>query len=230
MKNAEIEKGQKKKEEIKRIALQNFHFATIHNSIKYTTDYINIASTLFGLAKDEKYDNLLLCLNGLNLHEGWTLNVDLCKQIGMGSDSHLVVTKGDINNPEIWDCIDVKDEPIAAWQVYLLYSLWHILPHFWHGIYNRRSYIFTTNDILNRKFISSEYGNELISILSNQLEDITPKIAKYNDLYYITCCYWSDWEGLIRESVEIKIVNNKVTSIFNVENTTLFKYHCGIWF
>lgn len=48
--------------------------------------------------------------------------------------------------------------------------------------------------------------------------------------YYITCCYWSDWGGLIKELIEIKIENNKVTSIFNVDKTLLFEYDCGIMF
>lgn len=230
LKEKKEKKEKEKKKKKKLSALQNYHAAIIQNSIKYIPDYTNIAYTLFSLAEDEKYDRLLSCLNGLKLRSGWTLKVDLCKQTDIGDDSRLMVTKGIFKDFRIWDHIDVKDTPMAAWQVYLLYSLWHILPHFWHGGYNRRSYIFTGKDISSIKFIRSEYRNQLISILSEKFDNLTSEIARYNDLYYITCFYWSDWKGLVRELVEIKITNNKVKSIFKVEETILFKYHCRIWF
>lgn len=224
--NAEREKKQKKKF----LALYNYHSAIRQNNIKYTHDYANIASTLFSLAEDKKYDKLLSCLNALTLQPGWVLNVDICKHTGLESNSHLMVTKDNINDFKIWEYIDVKDEPMAVWQAYLLHSLWHVLPHHWHGEYNRRYYIFTSEDISNIEFYSSEERRELISIISDQLENLTPEIAKYNDLYYVTCCYWSDWNGLVRELIEIKVVNDKVVSIFNVEKAILFKYNCGIIF
>lgn len=75
----------------------------------------------------------------------------------------------------------------------------------------------------------SEDRDELISIILNYTDDLTPEIAEYNK-YYISCCYWSDWEGLIKELVEIQIENNKVKSILNVDKKALFKYDCGIRF
>lgn len=75
----------------------------------------------------------------------------------------------------------------------------------------------------------SEDRDKLISIVLNYIDDLTPEIAKY-DKYYISCCYWSDCKGLIRELVEITIENNKVKSILNVDKKTLFKYDCGIRF
>ncbi len=228
--NMEWEKEKKEEEKKKLLAQQNYHSAINLNSTQYTQDYADIASALFSLAKSPQYDKLLSCLNELTLQSGWILNVDICKQRGIGDDSRLMVTKGDNTDFKIWDHIEVNDSSMAAWQIYLLHSLWHALPHFWHGGYNRRSYIFTSKDIPNIEFIRPEHRNKLMSIIYDKLENLTPEIIKYNDMYYVTCCYWSDWDGLIRELVEIKIANHKVESIFNVDKVILFKYHCGIWF
>lgn len=229
-KNKKINTEKEKEKKKRLLALHNYHSAIGQNKIKYTHDYANIASTLFTLAEDEKYDKLLSCLKGLTLQPGWVLDVDICKQSGLGDNSRLMVTKDNVKDFKIWKYINVKDDPMAVWQVYLLRSLWHVLPHHWHGGYNRRTYIFTSKDIENIKFKRPEESSNLIATISNQLEKITPEIIKYNDIYYITCCYWSDWGGLIRELIEIKVGNNKIVNIFKVEDITLLKYNCGIIF
>nr|WP_294431827.1 hypothetical protein [Prevotella sp.] len=48
--------------------------------------------------------------------------------------------------------------------------------------------------------------------------------------YYVSCCYWSRFAGLIRELVDIKIENNKVTEFLDVNHERLYKYHCGIMY
>lgn len=246
IKSKRIEKLIKKQEEErerKRIAFQNFHSASNHD---YENDYIKVAVTLFNEA--ERYEplfyelykkidgqdsesNLLSCLDCLKIHQGWILYVDLCKKKSSGDVSRLMITNGEISSSEIWDHINVKDEPMGAWQVYLLDSLWHQLPLFGHAKYYRRTYFFKTKteDLLNKHFENEKDHTMLKSVISSQSIDLTPKISKNNDLYYVTCYYWSDWQGLVRESVEIKIVDNKAVSI-SKEETTLYKYHCGIHF
>lgn len=60
--------------------------------------------------------------------------------------------------------------------------------------------------------------------------DVTPKVTRYDDKYYVSCCYWSRFAGLIRELVDIKIENNKVTEFLDVNHERLYKYHCGIMY
>ena len=50
--------------------------------------------------------------------------------------------------------------------------------------------------------------------------DVTPKVTRYEDKYYVSCCYWSEFGGLIRELVEIKIENNKVTEFLDANPIT----------
>ena len=45
---------------------------------------------------------------------------------------------------------------------------------------------------------------------------------------YVSCCYWSRFAGLIRELVEIKMVNSKVTEFLDANREVLYGYHCGI--
>lgn len=216
----------KREDQIKRTAIQNYLSATEHS---FNDELACTAHTLLKIAENKQYNMLLSCLTNLTLQSGRNIYVDICKESGLGNDSHLMITKGDVKDPKIWDYIEVKESPIAAWEVYLLHSLWHVLPHFWHGGYNSRSYIFSKEDVYEISFIRSEDRDELISIILNYTDDLTPEIAEYNK-YYISCCYWSDWDGLIKELVEIQIENNKVKNILNVDKKTLFKYDCEIRF
>lgn len=216
----------RRKEQIKRTATQNYLSATEHN---FNDGLACTAHTLLRIAENQQHSMPLSCLRNLTLQSGWNLDVEICKESGLGDDSRLMATNGDVKDPNIWEYIEVKESPIAAWEVYLLHSLWHVLPHFWHGGYNRRSYIFSKEDVYKISFMISEDRDKLISIILNYIDDLTPEIAKY-DKYYISCCYWSDWKGLIKELVEITIENNKVKSILNVDKKTLFKYDCGIRF
>lgn len=60
--------------------------------------------------------------------------------------------------------------------------------------------------------------------------DLSPEVVKKNNKYYISVCYWSDWGGLKRELLEITIIENKVSDIFEVDTEVLMPYNCGILF
>jgi hypothetical protein len=125
--------------------------------------------------------------------------------------------------------MSVENSHDGAWQAYLIHFLWHILPTFWHGGYDSRTYLFSKDDLRTLKTIE-EKDQGVVAYLEDF--DLTPEIVKstLNDKYYITCCYWSDWGGLIRELVEITIDDNKVVDFFNVQEKVEFEYDCGIKF
>ncbi|WP_449024009.1 hypothetical protein [Prevotella pallens] len=56
------------------------------------------------------------------------------------------------------------------------------------------------------------------------------EVVKKGDLLIanIYCCYWNDWKGLIREHVEIKIKNGKVTSFQKIDDFVIFAFRSGI--
>ena len=198
------------------------------NSIKATSRQIVIGRSLVALAQMEQYDRFLKCLDKLSLPKGYTLLVDKAKHEGLGDKSNLYVKTSDgIDNYNYFEHIEVEDSLDGAWQAYLLYSLWHILPTFWHGGYDSRTYIFSKEDLKDLRTIE-----ESDQWVVNQLTayDLSPEVVKsdINNKYYVTCCFWSDWGGLIRELVEVTIEDNKVVDIFEVQNKSEFAYDCGI--
>ena len=46
----------------------------------------------------------------------------------------------------------------------------------------------------------------------------------------IECCYWNDWEGLVRETLKVTYANNSVISITQTKAEVLCEYDCGICF
>lgn len=54
------------------------------------------------------------------------------------------------------------------------------------------------------------------------------EVVKKGDLLTanIYCCYWNYWKGLIREHVEIKIKNGKVTSFQEIDDFVIFAFRC----
>ena len=206
------------------------HASLDRKSIKATSEQIAIGGMLINLVKRGNYNKFLSILDKLSLPKGCVLEVDMAKQTGIGDKSRLFVKKASSSaNYDYFKDIIVEDSSDGAWQAYLLYSLWHVLPTFWHGGYDTRTYLFSKQDLKDLRTFEKE-DQEVIEHLVNY--DLIPEVVKssYNDKYYVTCCYWSDWGGLIRELVEITIDKNKVIDVFKVQQTVEFEYDCGILF
>ena len=176
---------------------------------------------------DCKCDDMMACLDKLSLPDLSFLCVRRCLNVGSGDRSHLYISKEGSNDYSIWDHITVEDSHMGAWQTYLLYSVWHYLPFFWHGAYNKRSYIYTENDVTKVSHFREEVPNILKDI---KRHNFSPRICGDGSNYYVSCCFWSNWGGLIKEVAEIVMNNNKVTSISIIGRKVLIPYECGIMF
>ena len=62
---------------------------------------------------------------------------------------------------------------------------------------------------------------------TSSIKTAEPSVEMKEKTAYIHCCYWNDWKGLIRETVQIDFENNKVTKIETIKTVTLMEYHCG---
>lgn len=56
-----------------------------------------------------------------------------------------------------------------------------------------------------------------------------PDVVKANGRFYVTCCFFTNFGGMIQETVEIAIDNGKA-SFHVIEQKTLVEYDCGIRF
>ena len=175
---------------------------------------------------ESNYPMILKLLPYLSLPEGTSLHVEQCNQQGHGDISKLYVEtpEGSIDY-NIWDYISVEHSVEGAWNAYILYNLWHVLPMFWHALYERRFFLFFQEftgfvDCLNKK--------DTESVRTALKQNYTsPDVVYANEAFYVSCCYFTNFGGLIQETIEIKLNNGKA-SFLEIERKTLFEYDCGI--
>lgn len=170
--------------------------------------------------EDKQEDDILECLNSLHLPDGYKLHVKYPEKNGYGDNSTLYVATPSCETCDVFETIIVDDTPMGAMEVYLLYEMWHYLPLFWHANYASRTYIYTQQELM---CVRNFHGNPWF-------QDVSPVVTQKDGKYYVSCCYWSAFGGLIRELVEIEIKENKVVNILEANYTTLYDYDCGIRF
>lgn len=125
---------------------------------------------------------------------------------------------------QTWENIIVEPSDMGMWQTYLLMSTIHVMPYYWHGGYYKRVFIFSPSDL---KRISELKGKDLSHIKE---EDLQPDV-KFNvwlDNEYmgmVSCTYWSEWEGLVRETVIITMYGDKITDYGPGLNDVLYSYN-----
>lgn len=187
-------------------------------------------------------EKILYVLDKIQLLEDYGLQLEY-EERGIGGRTYIYVKEPNGNlSKNFLDFVIVDDSPLGALQVYFLSKLWHYLPMYWHGYYDRRFSVFSKDDLLKIKVRSRKTRGESSLKPSDIYEeendlpeealacDVTPKVTRYEDKYYVSCCYWSEFGGLIRELVEIKIENNKVTEFLDANRKVLYRYHCGIMY
>lgn len=207
------------------------------NQIGETTgmpDMIDSARMVIAKANGKKWvrrevfdcKGFLYILDQINVANGYKL-------LGINFLNSYVLTIADKKTPlskirytfdqdPLYNNLNVTDSIIGAWQFYFLTFLDTLLPLSWHGEYDKREFIFTTEDIKLIK-ISENHDSVRKKLLKC---DVSPKIVHMNGKYYISVCFWNNWGGLIRELCEIEIVDNKA-KLEIIAFKYLCKYDCG---
>lgn len=186
---------------------------------------------LRNVVDNKKYDEILKCLDKLRLPAGHELKVRVAEHIGGGDVSRLYVTlPGDKASLHIFDYIKVENSPAGAMQAYLLSNTWYYLPLYWHANYNKRSYVYSSEDIKNIeiRYENEEQRSKIIEELLSSGIDVSPTVKTQNGKFYVSCCYWSDFGGLFRETAEIKIKNNKLVKLSDQSEEPLYEYRCRV--
>ena len=174
-------------------------------------------------------------LDALSLGEGYHLGLHVAAQQGMGDESNFYVyDKNGEEDKDLLKYIHVDETAMGAWQVYLLMTSPTLLPTFWHGGYIERKFILYGNSMYDDNVFTIEpLGTYDLSCLIKQ-DFLYPSVRteKSSDgiKANIYCCYWNEWEGLVREHVEMQIQNGKVTSYEGKDKFVIYKYDCGILF
>lgn len=117
----------------------------------------------------------------------------------------------------------------GIWELFLLDNLRYLLPAFGHGIYTRRHFITSTEDLL-----------DLPELVRNKAFRLQPNllplaIYKGGDTVEISICYFNKWEGLVRWTTRYMHCSDSGTNVMankiispedNYE--VLIPYDCGI--
>lgn len=205
--------------------------AAFQSATQSNADFSSIGKSLHQLAQDKKYGSFLQCLDKIKLPNGARLIVEECDNgtSDIGDESKLLIKLPNGETDEdIFKHLIVEQSPMGAWQAYLLHTLWHVLPLFWHANYSARDYVFCKDDANSVSTFQEEDHSAIIELISKF--EVAPEVRSKDNKYYVSGCYWSDFGGLIREYFELTFDGNKVTSIFQFDSKTLHKYNCGILF
>lgn len=216
----------------KKRAIQELEKATNKPQEDHSFAHAMTAQTLVDKIKEKDFDSFMQYLDHLTLPKGASLHVEECRQEGMGDESRLFVeTPEGAYDLNIWDYIKVENNIDGAWDAYFLSKVWHILPLWWHANYDRRTYIYSKEDADSIQLFAGREG-ELLKIQRAIKQFICePEVIEAaNGKYYVRCCYWTDFGGLIKETVEVLISAEGKVSFKDIEQNTLYQYECGIMF
>ena len=130
---------------------------------------------------------------------------------------------------EMFNHLTIDATPMGAWQFYLLCISRALLPFSGSLYYTKRQLIFT-NDQLPEIWVECEDS------IDDKLErvkydgDLSPSIIAKGNEYIVSCCFWTKWGGLIRETVCLTFKENGKLTIGDFKHDTLYQYDCGVMY
>lgn len=201
--------------------------------------YIEVLNRI-AAEKDQQDKSVLFeTLDNMRLEDGYSLGIRLADNEGMGDESWFYIYRkdGKIVYDDIPEPLDgeggfgmshvfVERTKMGAWQTYLFSIASTVLPTFWHGGYIRRTYIFKHDDL--KGVITTHNLGE--APLYGIKDDIQPKVKIRGNEATVQCCYWNEWEGLVRETMLVRFAEGTVLSMERKDYEVLFEYDCGICF
>lgn len=175
-------------------------------------------------------DAIFYDLDALSLEDGYHMGLRIAEQNGMGDESNFYVySQNDEEDKDLLKYIHADETPMGAWQIYLLMTSPTLLPTFWHGGYIERTFILKGDELYDIKALNNY---DLSGLVKQKM--LYPEVVFEMNSDIITaqiyCCYWNEWEGLVREHIQIQISNRKVVSYEEKGKFVIYKYHCGIYF
>ncbi len=156
----------------------------------------------------------------IRLDDGCQLCVELCKEEGMGSASHMyVLTQDGKQDYEVNKYLHFSETMTGAWLVYLMEIIDRYMPMYWHALYGKKDYIFEQNDLSEISFIKFP-----------EKYDVRPCIFMIGKLMYVRACYFTFWGGLIRQTYRIELDESGRASCVETGYKELFHYYTSLMF
>lgn len=224
----EIERQEKEKERKRAQAESIFKEVSSEQENQCGPGYIATAQSLHQAVREKAYSAIQKVLDKMTIQEGYSLCVEECSQSGHGDESKLYVTKkGPEHNYNVFTgALRFEDSCEGAWQAYLLYQLKYSLPLWWHANYNKRFYLFEAKDTAHVFHFSKNCN----VVLNQTDEELSPEVYGKDERYFITCCYWSDFGGLIRERARIELREGQLIECLVFSSEEILPYQAPIRF
>lgn len=243
---AEMEERERKKKELqerKDAVKREYLQAVSTGGNGMDLSMLHTARSLREVVDKKEYDSIPGVLDKAVLPAGHTFGIKLCE---MDSDSlgdwsePFILTPDGMRDESIFDFFSFEDSPAGAWQAFLLHQMWQYLPLWWHANYNERTYVYSKED-LSRTFLGKAMvdpgARGYMTLLRCDIDsldvdalDLSPEIVRDNGIYYVSCCFWTDFGGLEREYVKLTLKDGRLDEFFEFDLETLFEYNCGIVF
>ena len=215
------------KKDIQQITIQEEY------STKTTEPYedeIELAIQIAQLVEGENYNDVLTLLDKIVVKDNYSMKIVPYYDkdtFDMFADTSPIVIYNEQGEwlstnfeDDFWNYLQVENSQMGAWQAYLLSQMWHYLPLQWHANYSYRDYIYSQSskgyDILREHFIAGKHK-------------VAPQITQERDKFLISACYWSEFEGLVRERYAVTFENDRVY-VEELDVNVLYEYDCGIQF
>ena len=191
-------------------------------------EFIIIAQQLLSIVKEHDYRSIPLILDRVYIPDHSSLMVEECKQDGMGDESKLYIANMLGNkNYNIFEELRFERTCMGAWQAFLLHKIEHYLPLWWHANYGYREYIYSNNNLSDIHDTPYEKGQKYPDFSSF---DLNPTVRRSGNHYFISCVFWSDFGGLIREYCELIMDDGQISEFIDFKEDVLYEYECGIRF
>lgn len=215
------------------------------------TNYITTARSYQKLLNEavqgkKDVEMIMQLLSSLKLDENYILTLRYIDShsVGIGDNNWLYCYKNDSEkeyqrkedfNHDLWppDFINqsyeifyhlsVEKSKRGVWQAYLMSIAAKLLPAYWHGLYESRKNIFSQKDVENLTLICR--GLPIPDPNGIKIEsDLSPNIWINGNDAYVSCCYWNDWKGVIRETIAFRFEGNRIVSGKRLPDQVLYKY------
>ena len=168
-------------------------------------------------------------LDELYLEDGWQLCITL------GDVHGFKVYKDSVELP-LYKKLKGAVGKRAAWQAYLLYSAYRIMPLEDHDNYDACCPIFTTRDLDLNSFATfmpdNSYDKVIDDIKNLELtdNDVFPIVHQISDFNYeVKCIWWNDWEGLFMESAIVEFDPKTYNPKMEIQgDNIIYPYECPI--
>ena len=192
---------------------------------------MQMAIELEQLVEAENYDEIFPLLDKVMPTDGHSMRVVLPHEIeGVGTygDGTSAIGVFDTNDSiltdsfaeDFWKYLQVENSQMGAWQAYLIAKMWHYLPLIWHSGYSYRS------NIYSKSSLGLKHARRHCVMTWNK---VAPSIKHDVNQYLISVCYWSEFDGLIRENCSVSF-DNGIVAVTTLGSEVLYEYNCGVIF